>query len=98
MDYIKIDEAMLPFFEYIQKLSAFDISAFTDQENTFTMSIESVGIETPFELDIQTDEHGKIIIGGSPPLYYVQTTIEPTFHSMKLTMAEDLKQQKNYGS
>lgn len=98
MDYSKIDEAMLPFFEYVQKLSEFEKSSFTDEEKSFTISIESVSVETPFELDIQMDEDGKLIIGASPPLYYVQTTVTPVFHSMKIKMMEDMTQQNDYGS
>ena len=86
-----IDEAMLPFFEYVQKLSVYEKSMLTDEERSFTMSIESVAIETPFELDIQTDENGKLIIGASPPLYHVQTTMEPVFHSMKMKLVSAVK-------
>ena len=98
MNYEQIDEAMLPFFEYVQKLSAFDNGTITDQSNSMTMRIESVGIEMPFELDIQSDGDGNLVIGASPPLYYVQTTVEPVFHSMKIRLVEDVKQQSNYGS
>ena len=79
-----------PFFEYVQKLSKFEKSSFTDEEKSLTMSIESVTVETPFELDIQTDNNGKLVIGASPPLYYVQTTVEPVFHSMKIRIIEDI--------
>ena len=87
MNYNKIDEAMLPFFEYVQKISILNEGSFTDKDQFgFSMNIESVHIEMPFEMDIDTDENGQVTIGVSPPMYYVATSIEPVFHSLKVTM------------
>lgn len=87
MNYNKLDEAMLPFFEYVQKISLLKEGSFIDTKQFgFSMNIETVHIETPFELDIDTDENGLVTIGVSPPMYYVATSVEPVFHSMKVTM------------
>lgn len=98
MNYAHLDEAMLPFFEFVHGLSDIEGGHLVNGDESVSMSIESIAIETPFELDFQIDSDGTMTIGASPPMYYVQTTIKPIFHSMKLRMVEDVKQQTNYGS
>jgi hypothetical protein len=41
------------------------------------------------ELDIVKDEYGKIKIGIVPPLYRVETTFEPSYHSIRFTAETD---------
>lgn len=87
MNYQILDEASLPFSDYLKGLTNFEEYKLADAENGVSMSIEKIEIETPCELDIRFDEYGKMVIGTTPPIYYVETSIMPTFHQMKITIA-----------
>ncbi len=87
MKNFKLDEMKLPFSEYLQKITVLKAGSFIDTDQFgFSINIESVHIETPFEMEIEVDENGQVTMGVSPPIYYVATSIEPVFHAMKLTM------------
>ena len=53
-------------------------------ENGFSMEIEKMSIETPVELWIRVNGEGKVEIGSIPPLYYVETTFQPSYHSITI--------------
>ncbi len=86
MNYQVLDEASLPLSEYIKGLTNFDDYQLEDAESGMSMSIEKIDIEMPCELDIRFDEYGNLIIGTTPPIYYVETSIMPTFHRMKISI------------
>lgn len=81
--YDKIDEAMLPFHQHIEDMLEIDGEAL-DEEKGIKMQIEEVGIESPVQLEIVIDDDGKIVVGSSPPLYYLSTGIMPVFHKLTL--------------
>jgi len=45
--------------------------------------ISRVEIDAPVELDITRDGGGTIQIGSTPPLYYVDTSLRPSYHRMR---------------
>ena len=77
-----MDETFLPFHEIIEKLSSFKGEIY-DDENGVRSYIYEFEIDTPVELDILTDEEGKVQIGMIPPLYRVNTTFRPSYHRIK---------------
>jgi hypothetical protein len=77
-----IDEAMVPFHEHVCAMLEIE-GVIESGEAGFKMKIDAVGIESPVQLDINVDENGKVIIGSSPPLYYLSTGIMPVFHTMR---------------
>ena len=80
--YNKIDEALVPFHEHINAM--LDIEGYIKNDDAGCSSmIEEVGIESPVQLDIIVDDEGKVTIGSSPPLYYVDTAVQPIFHSIR---------------
>ena len=83
-----IDEAFLPFAEIIEKMLAFD-GELNDVEMGVRSYIRECQIESPVELSIVRDEAGALRIGSTPPLYYVDTSIRPSFHKMRLTARID---------
>ena len=51
--------------------------------------ITRVEIEAPVELDVTRDDHGTLQIGSTPPLYYVDTSLRPSYHRLRFVAAVD---------
>lgn len=82
-DYRVIDKALLPVNELIMALG--DIQG--EIKNEFCeMSIESIKIEMPFEMDIRNDTDDNIVLSSSPPTQKIETTFMPVFHKIKLNI------------
>jgi hypothetical protein len=81
-----MDEAFLPFSEIIRRALAFR-GEITDEAAGVRFYIDACDIEMPVELDITHDESGRLRIGSTPPLYYVDTSVRPSYHRLKLTAA-----------
>jgi hypothetical protein len=79
-----MDEAFLPFNEMIDKMVAIEGEFYTDDKGIHSYIYE-FEVMTPIELDILTDENGKVTVGIIPPLYRVETTFRPSFHSITFT-------------
>ncbi len=85
-----IDEALVPLASLIEGLAAVGGQQ-RDEQLGVSMSIESMKLDLPVELDILTDDNGQVIIGGAPPTQYTETTIMPVFHQLKMTVVNDAK-------
>ena len=88
-----IDDYM-SFSEMLEELTNLEGSVqgkFEDQ--SIFMELESAEMELPVEIDISVDESGKVTIGGTPPIYYVETSFMPVFHQLKInvTSVKDLE-------
>lgn len=79
-----IDEAFLPFRQVIERMLAFR-EEIVDEDAGVRSYIYQYDIELPVELDVVRDESGALRIGSTPPLYYVDTTFRPSFHSVRFT-------------
>jgi hypothetical protein len=79
-----IDEAFMPFQQIIEKMLAFG-GEIVDDEAGVRSYIYKCQIESPVELDVVRDEKGTLQIGSTPPLYYVDTSIRPSFHKLTFT-------------
>ena len=86
MNYEYLDEAMLPFHSFMKSLTEFEGMRSEKDLYGMTMGIERVQIETPIELQVATMETGAVILGSVPPLYHVDTSIQPVFHFMRITI------------
>lgn len=84
-----IDEAFMPFQQIITRMLSFG-GEFVDDEAGVHSYIYEYEIESPVELDIVRNEDGRLQIGSTPPLYYVDTSFRPSFH--KLRFRADLSQ------
>lgn len=88
-----MDEVFLPLNSIIDKI--LDIPGeFTDEESGVHSYIYEIEIGTPVELDISTNDDGTVRIGTVPPLYRVDTSFRPSYHSItikaeKYTASED---------
>jgi hypothetical protein len=78
-----IDESFYSLNEIIA--NATDINGeLINTEDGVHSYIYEMEIETPVELDIIVDEHGKVVIGTIPPMYRVDTTFKPSYHSLRI--------------
>lgn len=78
-----MDNAFRSLSEMLLSMSAVP-GEISSPEDGFSMEIEKMSIETPVELWITTTTDGKVEIGCIPPLYHVDTTIQPSFHSITI--------------
>lgn len=79
-----MDEAFMPFQQIIERMLSFG-GEFVDDEAGVRSYIYECEIESPVELDVVRDEQGALRIGSTPPLYYVDTSIRPSFHRLRFT-------------
>lgn len=83
-----IDEAMLDMASFLTQVTSVEGYLY-DEEAETAMQLSSVELSMPVQLDLQVSDAGQVTLGGSPPLYYTETSIMPVFHQMKLTIAVD---------
>ncbi len=79
-----MDEAFIPFSAMLAKIAGFEGEIY-DEENGIHSYINRFEIDTPVEMNIESDENGKIRLGMVPPLYRVDTTFEPSYHTIRFT-------------
>jgi hypothetical protein len=77
-----MDEAFIPFSRMLEQMMTFGGEC-VDEEARIRMYIRSCEIDSPIELDVSRDADGALVIGMTPPLYCLQTTISPSFHRVK---------------
>ena len=79
-----MDEAFLPFNEIIRRAMAFR-GEIVDEAAGVRSYIHACEVGMPVELDVTRDEAGMLRIGSTPPLYYVDTSLRPSYHRIKFT-------------
>ncbi|HEY2974822.1 MAG TPA: hypothetical protein VGJ48_20075 [Pyrinomonadaceae bacterium] len=77
-----MDEAFMPFAEIVRRLLAFGDELLDEEQGVRSYIYEYI-IESPVELDVVKTDDGQVQIGSTPPLYYVDTSIRPSFHRLK---------------
>jgi hypothetical protein len=82
---VHIDEALVPLRDLVEGL-VIEGGQIEDEQLGVSMSIESIKLDLPVELDIFTDDNGQVIIGGAPPTQHTETSIMPVFHQLKMTV------------
>lgn len=83
-----IDPALLPFHEYMKDMC--DVNGqILDVAAGVKMEVTAIETEMPLQLEIIVDEMGKITFGASPPVYYVDTGIQPVFHHLRATIVNE---------
>ncbi len=79
-----MDEAFLPLAQIIERMMAFRGEVVDDAAGVRSR-ITGIEIDSPVELDVTRDSAGRLIIGTTPPLYPLQTTVAPSFHRVRFT-------------
>ncbi|HVI43986.1 MAG TPA: hypothetical protein VM802_03935 [Chitinophaga sp.] len=77
-----IDESFLSFRNILDKLLDIPGNSIRDENSGMHFYIDEIEIATPVELDISVDDNGKVTIGSVPPLYRVNTSFRPSYHSI----------------
>jgi hypothetical protein len=85
-----MDEAFKPFEEIVAGMLSFN-GEIVDEEAGVHSYIYRCEIESPVELNVFRDEDGKLRIGSTPPIYYVDTSFRPSYHriSFKAELSEE---------
>lgn len=76
-----MDESFLPFNEIIEKFLSIEGEIY-DDNNGIHSYIYEFEVGTPVELDVLRDENGQLKLGSIPPLYRVETSFRPSYHSI----------------
>jgi hypothetical protein len=79
-----MDEAFTRASEVIRQIVSVD-GELVDREAGFRFWIDRLEIELPVELSISRDAQGRLQIGSTPPLYYVDTSFRPSYHRIRVT-------------
>jgi hypothetical protein len=82
-----MDEAFVPLHDIIGGLRP--TADVRDDELGIHSYINRVEIEAPVELDVSRDEAGALQLGSTPPLYYVDTSLRPSYHRLRFTAELD---------
>lgn len=82
-DYNVMDHALFPVGQLLVNISEIQGEL---KDDISSMSIESLKIEMPFELDVRIDANGRLVLGGSPPTQQLETSFMPVFHKMKVNI------------
>lgn len=80
-----IDEAFLPLANFVEETANLE-GEIKDPAAGVAMTIETVQMSLPIEIDISVDESGKVAIGAVPPMYSLETSVLPIFHQIDLTL------------
>lgn len=89
MNYLE-NEDFIPLSEFIDEMGSIDY--FIEEQfagTNVSMSVEKLKAESACQLLIEIDEENEIRIGAIPPMYYVETTIMPVFHKIRLTIIKE---------
>jgi hypothetical protein len=79
-----MDEAFVPLHRVIQGTApvAGDLR---DDDAGVRSYIHRFEIESPLELDVVRDPDRGLQIGSTPPIYYVDTSLRPSYHRIRYT-------------
>ena len=83
-----LDEAFLPLHELVPLLLP-DLPDLVDEEAGVRSSVVGCDVTTPIELDVVVDEQGEVRLGGTPPLYHLETSVLPVFHAVRLVAVRE---------
>ena len=81
------EDGFIALSDFILEMATIDFyfsEHFMDQDIVLTP--EKIETETPVQLSIEIDENNEVKIGAIPPMYYLETTFMPVFHSIKLNI------------
>lgn len=81
-----MDEAFLPLDELLAGLLP-ALPDLVDPAAGVRSRVTGLDLETPVELDIRVDAGGAVRLGGTPPIYHLETSTLPVFHTIRLIAA-----------
>jgi hypothetical protein len=87
-----MDEAFVPMHGVMLGLAP-TAGDLWDDDLGVHMYIHRFEIESPVELDVTRDDAGALRIGSTPPLYYLDTSLRPSYHRLRFRAA--LEEQRD---
>ena len=79
-----MDRAFVPFGKVVEAMLDFR-SEFQDDAAGVRTYVTACEFALPVELDVTRAADGSLIIGSTPPLYGLHTSVSPSFHRMSFT-------------
>jgi hypothetical protein len=79
-----VDEAFIPLHRLLDGMAPTGAD-FVDEELGVHSYVTAFEIDSPVELDVTMGPGGEIQIGSTPPLYYVDTSVRPSFHRLRFS-------------
>jgi hypothetical protein len=83
-----VDEAFVPLAELLPQLLPL-VPDLYDADAGVRSRVTGLDVETPVELDIVVDADGRVRLGGTPPIYHVETSTLPVFHAIRMVAVRD---------
>jgi len=83
-----VDEAFIPLAELLPQLLPV-LPDLYDADAGVRSRVTGLDVETPVELDIVVDADGHVRLGGTPPIYHVETSTLPVFHAIRMVAVRD---------
>jgi hypothetical protein len=80
-----MDEAFRPLHRIIEAMVPRG-AELHDEDAGVRAYVHRVAIDSPVELDVVRDDGRELEIGSTPPLYYVDTSLRPSYHRMRFTV------------
>jgi len=71
--------------------------AFGDEVSGQKLTMTGIEIASPVELQVTRSEDGRLVIGTTPPLYPLMTTLAPVFHGMRVRASTQEEREAGYG-
>ncbi len=87
-----IEEKYLSIRQLIEAITP-DEGKVADDWGASSMTVEGLEIDMPVEMDLRANGGGEngIEMGMAPPLYYADTSIQPVFHQIRMTVKVNYK-------
>lgn len=83
-----IDEAMMTLSDMVQDLVE-PFEPEQDKEQQISMSLVSIHLDMPVQLQVSVAADGKVTLGLTPPLYQIETSFAPVFHQVRFTCEKE---------
>lgn len=61
----------------------------------FGLFVERLSLDMPLELQTMRDEDNRLTLGSSPPTQWIETSVQPILHRLRLTLELDDDQSRN---
>ena len=74
----------MPFARVIEEMLAFR-GEIADPQAGVRLYVTALEIESPVELDVTRQPGGALVLGSTPPLYGLRTSVAPSYHRLRFT-------------
>lgn len=58
-------------------------------DRQFALFVERLALDMPIELQTLRDDGNRLSLGTSPPTQWIETTVEPVLHRLRITLEID---------